>query len=100
MPHRLPTTGTKPKLPRPPSRKARTAARGYGGRWQRFRVWFLKRDPLCVRCQRPATDVDHITPVTGPDDPNFYKPGNHQALCHGCHSRKTRKDMTRAPTST
>ncbi len=37
----------------------------------------------------PATDVDHIVPVTGPDDPRFWAPANHQSLCHDCHSAKT-----------
>ena len=97
MPNRLPTTDSlKPKLPSPPRRRARTAARGYGARWQRFRLWFLKRNPLCVKCQRAAVHVDHIIPVTGRDDPKFYEPGDHQPLCHSCHSRKTRREATEA----
>ncbi len=98
MPRRLPTIGTQPKQPRQRDHRATAAKRGYGGRWQRFRAWFLKRHPLCVRCQRPAVHVDHIVPVTGPNDPNFYKPGNHQALCHACHNRKTSEDVKAAPT--
>lgn len=35
------------------------------------------------------TDVDHIIPVDGPDDPRFWDPENHQSLCHACHSAKT-----------
>src|SRR5688572_4946023 len=74
------------------------AARGYGHRWRLYRLQFLKEHPLCVTCERenvlhPATDVDHIEPVTGPDDPLFWEPTNHQALCSPHHSAKTRRDV-------
>ena len=73
---------------RPSARK-----RGYNARWEKFRAWFLQMNPLCVACERQgkvtaATDCDHVTPVTGPDDPTFYT-GPHAALCHACHSAKT-----------
>lgn len=73
------------------------AQRGYNSRWRRYREWYLKQHPLCVQCQKegrliPATDVDHIIPVSGPDDPLFWDEKNHQALCHSCHSRKTAKE--------
>lgn len=85
------------------------AERGYDARWRRFRAAFLRRYPLCgmrpvgtVRtdhsaCQasglvRAATVVDHITPVTGPDDPTFYQEGAHQALCETCHNRKRQQE--------
>jgi 5-methylcytosine-specific restriction protein A len=70
--------------------------RGYGVRWQRYRLMFLRQHPLCEcdECRRsarllPATDVDHIKAVSGPDDPLFWEPTNHRALSHSCHSRKT-----------
>ena len=71
--------------------------RGYGGRWQRYRKRFLAENPLCVKCREnngiePSTDVDHIVAVSGPDDPLFWDPDNHQALCHSCHSAKTAKE--------
>lgn len=70
------------------------AARGYDYRWQQYRIRFLALHPLCEKCLLkyrvvPATDVDHIIPVSGPDDPLFWDSDNHQALCHGCHSEKT-----------
>ena len=75
-------------------RRGSSASRGYSFRWQRYRVGFLRANPLCVRCEavgklKPSTDVDHIVAVSGPDDPLFWDPSNHQALCHSCHSRKT-----------
>ena len=72
--------------------------RGYGARrWKRYRKAFLAENPLCAECLRhgetiPADTVDHIVPVTGPDDPTFWDRSNHQALCRSCHSRKTRRE--------
>jgi len=69
------------------------ASRGYGQRWQAYRKAYLARpeNQHCrCGCGQKATDVDHIQPVTGPDDPLFWDPTNHQPLAHACHSRKTR----------
>jgi 5-methylcytosine-specific restriction protein A len=68
------------------------ARRGYGSRWQRYRLAFLRRHPLCVRCQHAATVVDHVRPVSGPDDPGFWGEANHQPLCASCHGRKTQTE--------
>jgi len=68
------------------------SARGYGHRWRTFRAWFLRQpnNIMCAICKTEvATEVDHIKRVSGPDDPLFYKEGNHQGLCHECHSKKT-----------
>jgi 5-methylcytosine-specific restriction endonuclease McrA len=74
-----------------------SAARGYGWKWQQYRLRFLAMYPLCEECLKediyePATDVDHIVAVSGPNDPLFWASENHQALCHSCHSRKTAKE--------
>lgn len=70
-----------------------SAARGYGWKWQQRRKRWLQKHPLCVwmesegmMCQRPATDVDHIVPMSagGADDES-----NYQSLCHAHHSKKT-----------
>lgn len=78
-------------------RRPSAARRGYGHRWRRYRAAFLRRNPLCRRCLRKgitaaACEVDHVRPVSGPDDPLFWKPSNHQALCKPCHSRKTQAE--------
>lgn len=70
--------------------------RGYGHRWRRLRLMFLRAHPLCVECQRvgrvvPATDVDHI--VTKRDGGTDAW-DNLQALCHACHSRKTMTELS------
>lgn len=70
------------------------SARGYTYRWEQYAAAYKREHPLCVHCQAngriAATQcVDHKTPVSGPDDPLFWEPTNHQALCHSCHSIKT-----------
>lgn len=70
-----------------------TAQRGYGGKWQRYRLKFLERNVLCVMCQAQgkvteATVVDHIVDHRG-NQALFWDRANHQALCKPCHSVKT-----------
>ena len=82
------------------ARRGTSAERGYGNtRWRKYRKWFLsqRENALCVDCMKegravPATDVDHIVPVDGPDDPLFWEQTNHQGLCHSHHSSKTAKE--------
>ena len=85
----------------PHCRKARDRARpnanarGYCSViWRRFRAVQLSQSPLCVICQAAgrltaADCVDHIRPVSGPDDVRFLDFGAVQSLCFTCHSRKT-----------
>ncbi|MHA1225278.1 MAG: HNH endonuclease [Candidatus Hodarchaeales archaeon] len=65
--------------------------RGYGSNWRKYREWYLRRHPLCVKCGRLATVVDHIVPVSLGGD--FWDENNHQALCEECHNRKTMIEM-------
>lgn len=72
------------------------SGRGYDGDWRRLRMWFLRRNPVCVRCRllglvTPATEVDHITPIR--DGGERLDQSNLQALCKRCHSRKTRREQ-------
>ena len=69
------------------------AARGYDSRWQRARVIFLHKHPLCVACQQhgrltAATVVDHVVPHRG-DRELFWNEANWQPLCKPCHDEKT-----------
>jgi 5-methylcytosine-specific restriction protein A len=71
-----------------------TASRGYGARWTTYSRQYRREHPLCVVCAVegrtvPSEHVDHIVPVHGPDDPQFWCPDNHRATCHSCHSRVT-----------
>lgn len=67
-----------------------SAARGYGNRWRTYRLNYLRRHPLCVKCKAagltvPSTVVDHIQPHKG-DEFLFWSWENHQALCATCHN--------------
>lgn len=71
-----------------------SADRGYGAKWKRYSERFRKQHPWCRQChlagrRSPAELVDHIRPVTGPEDPMFWPPTNHQSLCRECHATKT-----------
>ena len=74
-----------------------TTERGYGYRWQKYRVRFLQEHPLCAMCKAlgmvtGASVVDHITPHNG-DESLFWSGANHQALCKPCHDgAKQRED--------
>ncbi|POE11632.1 HNH endonuclease [Pectobacterium odoriferum] len=68
--------------------------RGYTSAWDKYRLVFLKANPLCAHCLKvglytPAIVVDHIIPIEGGSDVLFWPASNHQPLCHSCHSRKT-----------
>src|SRR3990167_645716 len=88
--------------------------RGYGSRWRRYRTWFLAQYPLCgmrpAIAQHPSTwsrclqegrsvaasVVDHTVPITGPTDPRFFDPLEHEALCKPCHDRKRQYEARHA----
>jgi len=82
----------------------RTAAqRGYGSRWRKARETYLRRNPLCVYCQKEgrievATVVDHKIPHKG-DQKLFWDRDNWQPLCKACHDSVKRREEhgTQAP---
>ena len=82
--------------------RAKTAARGYGGRWQRERLQYLAQHPLCVTCTKQgrvtaATVVDHIIPHKG-DPILMWDRTNWQSLCATHHnSDKQRLDKGGKP---
>lgn len=85
----------KPELYQHDQHRGTAAERGYTSKWTEYSRRFRKEHPLCVMCLgrnqiKPSQHVDHIIPVNGKDDPNFWKLENHQALCHTCHNEKTR----------
>ena len=74
-----------------------TAERGYGGRWQRARVAYLAKHPLCRMCEAQgkvtaATVVDHIQDHRGDMVLFWDSATNWQPLCQPCHSVKTAAD--------
>jgi 5-methylcytosine-specific restriction enzyme A len=74
------------------TRGMKTAARGYGARWQRERDDYLRLHPLCIMCEQEspprvtaATIVDHRIPHRG-DEALFWDRNNWQSLCTTHHS--------------
>jgi 5-methylcytosine-specific restriction protein A len=57
-------------------------------RWRRMRKIHLAGEPLCRQCGKPATEVDHIIPISV-DPAKRWSWFNLQSLCRACHSRKT-----------
>jgi len=62
--------------------------RGYDYQWQQFRLRYLRRHPLCVRCEdhnriTPATMIHHKTALR--DSGSKYDEVNLVALCFDCH---------------
>ncbi|MFZ6801939.1 HNH endonuclease [Undibacterium sp. Di24W] len=77
-------------------RRGSAADRGYGGRWQKARLTFLSRKPLCVECAKAdrvelATIVDHVIPHKGDQD-LFWDTSNWQSLCKKHHDQKTARE--------
>ncbi len=75
--------------------RASAAKRGYGRRWQRLRLKFLRANPLGEDCARQgkttaATEVDHKAPHNG-EPKLLYDWDNLSSKCKPCHSRKTAK---------
>ena len=73
--------------------------KGFSGPWSRFRLRFLHRNPLCVRCGSAATVVDHIVPLKFKTATleDLVDERNCQALCKPCHDLKTASENYRGP---
>lgn len=87
-----------PKTPRgDDADRPNAAARGYDARWAAYSARYRRQHPWCRTCEAegrrgPTQIVDHIKPVTGPDDPGFWDKENHQPLCRSCHGIKTNRE--------
>lgn len=72
-------------------RRPSSSARGYTGKWDKARDGFLRQNPWCRRCGKPATVVDHIVPHRG-DQKLFWDKSNWQPLCTNCHSSAKQRE--------
>lgn len=100
-------------------RRGSAASRGYTWRWSEYSRRAREDGPLlycgdrmpgapettdsvCAREGRATAlahgggVVDHIEPVDGPDDPQFWDRTNHQGLCHPCHNAKRQRESMAA----
>lgn len=76
--------------------RGNTTQRGYGWRWQRARLAFIRRHPLCRACESDgrvevSQVVDHIVPHRG-DMVLFWDRKNWQPLCVSCHNAKSARE--------
>lgn len=87
-------------------RRGTAAERGYDSKWAKARLYYLRKHPLCVYCQRDhrvtaATVVDHIQPhklkdaIDSGDEVRiakarhlFWDSSNWQSLCAPCHNSR------------
>ena len=64
--------------------------RGYDEHWARISRMKRQECPVCQVCNdAAATEVDHIIPFNGPNDPLRTQWSNLQSICRQCHNRKT-----------
>ena len=62
--------------------------------WRNTRRRILDRDGhRCYLCRRPATEVDHLTPIA---EHGSELDSNLAAICHACHARKSSAEGNRA----
>lgn len=91
---------------RPSHAHGKTADRGYDGRWEKFRAWFLRRHPVCCGsaeipenwmavehelqglCGRPARPVHHIRKVADFPELRLVE-SNCFPQCDACHAVRT-----------
>lgn len=66
-----------------------SAGRGYGHNWRKLRRMVLARSPLCADCGDAATEVHHLVSFA---DGGMNTDENLQALCKGCHSKRTARE--------
>jgi len=59
-------------------------------RWKKYRKWFLLHHPICIKCGRSATVVNHIKDHHG-DYNLIWDITNHEPMCKQCHDKHTAK---------
>ena len=79
-----------------PDTRPSASARGYDQHWRRIRAKFLKAHRYCAynrKCRpgTPATEVDHILPLSEGGTSGWH---NLRAACKACHSSKTAREDT------
>lgn len=72
---------------RAPDHRGSAYARGYDADWRAVRETVLREEPCCTFCPRPATIVDHITPLTAGGA--RLDRSNLRPVCRECHTHLT-----------
>lgn len=77
----------------PPPQREPAHKRGYDRKWARLRGRYIQIHPVCEYCNSaPATEVDHVKPFNGMDDPLRLNWANLKSACRSCHAKKTYRD--------
>jgi len=100
MPNKPPRLGQRApqsKQSRLPDYREQSQKRGYDSTWRALSKQVRMEEPLCRYCLREgrveaATCVDHTVPLKIAPDLRLVR-SNLQALCHACHTSKTRAEM-------
>ena len=70
--------------------RATNKQRGYDEHWARISRMKRQEYPVCQVCNdAAATEVDHIIPFNGLNDPLRTQWTNLQSICRQCHNKKT-----------
>jgi 5-methylcytosine-specific restriction protein A len=74
--------------------------RGYDRVWEKLRDLVRAEEPICRMCLAEGNaelteEIDHIIPISGPDDPLRLERSNLQGLCGRHHRVKTRQENPR-----
>jgi 5-methylcytosine-specific restriction enzyme A len=93
MPISAPTLSSLKPQTRPRDNRQSACNRGYDSKWQRVRLSYLAKHPLCIECEKQgitelAVVVDHIKPHQG-NKQLFWDNNNWQSLCIRHHNIKT-----------
>jgi len=63
-----------------------SSERGYDKTWQRFRKFYLRRHPICEKCEDyKDLHVHHIKPIN--EGGARLDPDNLMTLCRSCHEK-------------
>lgn len=89
---------TRARHQRHDARRPNATERGYDRHWRRASAIFLRTNPWCAMCGKPATLVDHIIPHRGNQTLFWDKDRNWQSLCSTCHN-STKQRIERAARS-
>jgi 5-methylcytosine-specific restriction protein A len=74
------------------TRRPTARQRGYDRQWEKIRAHHLREHPDCAvpGCPNPATEVDHVVPIT---EGGTHHAGNLRSMCHPHHSSRTARDQ-------
>ncbi len=84
-------------IPKAPKRKAKPWGKNQklysSHRWRTARLHYLADNPICCKCDRTATVVDHIVPIT--NGGSVWDKKNWQPMCRHHHNSKSARESNK-----